>query len=836
MPITSSSVLLLIALLLMGVSSDSLADNSPLKLNPAHLSINGTLGSDSFQNRLSITAANSNISNLTFHPGNLEMISDRGEWMPSIWITSENVKVSPSNVKDISKGGEREYMVSVQGIPQSGRYSGNLYMSYDEQPGKPDKLTINLTAYKLNASSPIIRDMENSFFGLMGTGSGPYDLEIMEENGRAPIEVIKSLTTGINASMGDLINPDDKSLRLKGADIFEQGTVEIKEGRIIIHARFEPPDAEPGKYTGILTIKTARSLGPVLSIPVEMRIRSSSLLAALLIAFGLLISMFCEWWKGKGKEITAIRHDADRIQRELRVMARIECRKKIETLLKDVVENIYDDDLKAAREKVDRAGTELKSCAETKKKLDEKESAVGDLIEKMKEIERRASDILLNCGVENPDKSKVLDYISKNENCLLMLKRSIDRDLYPDLEEKIWNKIYRKEKSLIEIFNDQNDMISELDQLLGKMEELVRYLANFKGASKNMWITLAKVNIEQFRDIDSNEHVKVAIEQVDKRIDQLHDQRVRKLVNMLGPLKENSIVLKDSLKDPLRKQIEPLIDNLKEMEDSLVLYSAPESDNTRKMLEKIEKNLKGIRDPIEIKSEESSNKKIQAFVLQSTESLNAISAIRLVQERTAEEAEVKTPETSGSTQLVSEIEKPHPADVTDLTCDPENPLIGKPIRWTARAFEQKNDRTLYKFILNHEERRDWNADRTWEWTPNDNDKGGNILEVRARYEMTEASDGEPKYHKFELMPRDLGARDRFKMWWTPELQNWAGKNFLKTVAFLIVAYIGYVQLYANNPTFGAGNTQLEYLTLLLWGFGIQPGTEKAAELFKSLTA
>jgi uncharacterized coiled-coil protein SlyX len=316
-----------------------------------------------------------------------------------------------------------------------------------------------------------------------------------------------------------------------------------------------------------------------------MRIRSSSLLAALLIAFGLLISMFCEWWKGKGKEITAIRHDADRIQRELRVMARIECRKKIETLLKDVVENIYDDDLKAAREKVDRAGTELKSCAETKKKLDEKESAVGDLIEKMKEIERRASDILLNCGVENPDKSKVLDYISKNENCLLMLKRSIDRDLYPDLEEKIWNKIYRKEKSLIEIFNDQNDMISELDQLLGKMEELVRYLANFKGASKNMWITLAKVNIEQFRDIDSNEHVKVAIEQVDKRIDQLHDQRVRKLVNMLGPLKENSIILKDSLKDPLRKQIEPLIDNLKEMEDSLVLYSAPESDNTRKMLE-----------------------------------------------------------------------------------------------------------------------------------------------------------------------------------------------------------------------------------------------------------
>lgn len=840
MPITSF-LILLIALLLMGASSDSLADNSPLKLNPANISINGTLGSDSFQNRLSIIAANSNISNLTFHPGNLEMISDRGEWMPSIWITSENVKVSPSDVKDISKGGEQEFMVSVQGIPQSGRYSGKLYLSYDEQPGKPDKVTINLTAYKLNASGPIIREMENSFFGLMGIGSGPYDLEIMEENGRAPIEVIKSLTTGINASMGDLINPDDKSLRLKGADIFEQGKVEIKEGRIIIHTRFETPDAEPGKYTGILTIKTARSLGPVLSIPVEMRIRSSSFLAALLIAFGLLISMFCEWWKGKGKEITAIRHDADRIQRELRAMARIECRKKIETLLKDIVENIYDDDLKAAREKVDRADMELKRCAETKKKLDEKESAVGDLIKKMKEIERRASDILVNSGVENPDKSKVLEYLSKNEDGLLMLKRSIERGLYPGLEEKIWNEDYRKEKSLIEIFNDQNDMISELDQLLGKMEELVGYLANFKGDNKNMWITLAKVNIEQFRDIVSRDHVKAAIEQVDKRIGQLRDQSVCKLVDMLGPLKESAIGLCNSLspEDPLREQIEPLIDNLNEMEDSLALYPALESDNTLKTLEGIKKELEKIRGQIKIresKSEKFSYKEIQAFVLQSKESLNAISAIRLVQERAAEEAKVKTPETSGATPSVSEREKPHPADVTSLTWSPENPLIGKPIRWTARAFEQKNDRTLYKFVLNHEERRDWNADRTWEWTPNDNDKGGNILEVRARYEMTEAFDGEPKYHKFELMTRDLGARNRFKMWWTPELQNWAGKSFLKTVAFLIVAYIGYVQLYANNPTFGAGNTHLEYLTLLLWGFGIQPGTEKAAELFKSLTA
>lgn len=51
-----------------------------------------------------------------------------------------------------------------------------------------------------------------------------------------------------------------------------------------------------------------------------------------------------------------------------------------------------------------------------------------------------------------------------------------------------------------------------MSKLFGKMEELIRDIANLEQPA-DMWITLAKVNIEQFRDIDSNEHVKVAIEQ-----------------------------------------------------------------------------------------------------------------------------------------------------------------------------------------------------------------------------------------------------------------------------------------------------------------------------------
>lgn len=52
------------------------------------------------------------------------------------------------------------------------------------------------------------------------------------------------------------------------------------------------------------------------------------------------------------------------------------------------------------------------------------------------------------------------------------------------------------------------------------------------------------------------------------------------------------------------------------------------------------------------------------------------------------------------------------------------------------------------------------------------------------------------------------------------------------ISILLATFIGYSQLYANNPIFGAGHSPVyEYLALLLWGFSVEAGAAKVTDIF-----
>ena len=75
--------------------------------------------------------------------------------------------------------------------------------------------------------------------------------------------------------------------------------------------------------------------------------------------------------------------------------------------------------------------------------------------------------------------------------------------------------------------------------------------------------------------------------------------------------------------------------------------------------------------------------------------------------------------------------------------------------------------------------------------------------------------------------------DSFRQWWTPERKESTINIVLHLIAISILAVLGFSQLYANNPTFGARNVWEEYLALFLWGFGIQTGTATVTGVLKT---
>lgn len=75
--------------------------------------------------------------------------------------------------------------------------------------------------------------------------------------------------------------------------------------------------------------------------------------------------------------------------------------------------------------------------------------------------------------------------------------------------------------------------------------------------------------------------------------------------------------------------------------------------------------------------------------------------------------------------------------------------------------------------------------------------------------------------------------DSFRQWWIPERKEVTINIVLHLIAISILAVLGFSQLYANNPTFGARNVWEEYLALFLWGFGIQTGTATVTGVLKT---
>lgn len=794
---------------------------SPLQTTPQQILINGTLGVSSFQAPFNVTALNSNITDLSFAVGNLKMTAPTGEWMPNVLIPGSNILVTP-DIKTIRKGRIQEYVISVNNIPLSGRYNGSLYLTYKEQPdGVQEPLPISLVAYKLN-SSPIFLQFDNDF-PFIGGGTDPkqYPIELREDNGRIPLDVMESLNRSLKASLVEMVNSDDKSIRFGGIDYFKIESISKGSNSIILNAKFTNPNKTPGKYTGILTVYSNSSFWPIISVPVEMKIRLMPWWAAfLLILLGVVLSYRINDWNKKGREINNIQHKISGIREKTKGEITKTCKETLETKLKKAEEKLlYEGKLEDARKEVDSAETELEKCKNNKKELNERAKSIENLKGILEGNKKRANR-LISASPEECDKSPVIAiYLKKLQEKLNMLQNNLSNGCYNSTDAKVADYEISGgiEKSLNERLAELFQEVEKFTELLDNTETLKQYAEGTETDLRETFLVIIKKNLEAFKDISDKFDVKDLLKDVKNKRKQISKESTHKIIKYL-------INLKDTVKEEtLKLEIDELIDNLADDEELSLL---------QQKIEKLRKKVQDIhnakfkpfmqKDQISINYMFDSGARICATT--PTDRYKAIydslDAIAKVKEGTPRnEAQAK--------EIDSVILSPKP-----LPFD-KSFARGQSVIWTANTIPpSKNNEIEYMFSIGNQTSA-WTKDNTFPWTPQKTDKKFDTIHIRARYEKDPNSEKSNSYN-FELMPPEPDLSDWIKKLSSPEMKKWIYENAILIIAIAIASIVGLVQLYFSNSIFGAGNDILGYLTLIFWGFGIEASTAKVADLFKNL--
>ena len=819
---------------------------SSIDISPSLLQINGSLGKDTFQGQFNLTAVQSNISNLTFRPSNMQMDIAGGPLAPNIIIPSVDIQVSGE--KKIIMGQTEQYLLSVNNIPGSGKYTGELYINYEKQPAGKHVLPISLLAYKLNSSSSsILVSFENGVLSYFGTEDLNYELKLNKEYGFISPEVAKGMIVGLNIKLSELTNSDRSSI-INSVDIFKLIDKKYGDnGSILIQLNFKNGQFAPGKYTGNLIVGLNGSLQPLVIVPVELRVRSNKWLAFFLILIGVFGYLILNNWNTTGKERNDIERHVLKISTRMRKSSiPVQCCSKIEGILSNVQEFIHDKNLVDARKKVIEAESELKTCEDAKKKLDEKEESTKLLIIKLDKLRAQTILILKNYGQVKPSESEVITFIS---NKLLGDLNSLRNKIYKasSVDEKKWDNAMGGEKSVIDLFNECDTNINDYKKLIADFQDLKTDLESDQ-IPDNLKIKLntciGDSDAKEFRDINIINDVKTLSEKLQKRKNQLNDK------NKLNTCINEYNKLISELNEDEKKALE--------IESDYIIRALCSDYATSEDINKKIENIKKIRSQKRETPPSQKNSTIEAKWASSEKNFALLEYINKADHLNKSKKEDKSPNDDIRGSSSPEVFPAEPLKIGSIKADKgtldfvstiESKMIefwrletkeGEKVKWTAEASPVlKDERILFRFILNGKERRGWKADNIWIWTPTRMDDLDNRLKVEAKYD---GIGGEEviKILNIRWLRSEKNSWDKIKdEIYLPEFLSPEWKEaVMKTAIWIAVigslSFIGYVQLYSGNPTFGSGNTLLEYSTLIFWGFGIQAGTSKALDIVKAL--
>jgi hypothetical protein len=487
--ILSYSSCLLFAVILIGMLGSGTEGVSLVEVTPKQIEILGNIGSSSFQDPLTVLAAEGDISNLTFTSSNLMEATDGRSW-----ITSTNILVMPSDKKDIKKGQSRDFSITVQNVPSSGQYKGTLYVSYnDKQDTYREALPISVLAFKINATPPkILLKFEKAIL-FPDKDSIQWAADLNGERGWIPDSVISVLEGNMSAILGTLINGEDMS-QVRADQILQKAVVETASDRqglelnaTFINPQGRNPSLKAGKYIGTLMIRS-KDLGVVATLPVELQVRYSSLAAWILIALGIFTSILLQWWNTTGKKKNTL--DGDLLSLEEKVKgANItnKCREKINEKIWEARDFAHRGKLENAETSYTAANASLQDCETKKQGLDKQSNEIDSLISGWSTVEQKIKEIYPQIGKQPPTTA-----IMENSNLLKNYVPGIRKDL-ADLKKNIGIKYQdtveldltmKEQIASLQIFTAQRpDGI--LDSLLGLRKSINEIGENYRSELEN---------------------------------------------------------------------------------------------------------------------------------------------------------------------------------------------------------------------------------------------------------------------------------------------------------------------------------------------------------------
>lgn len=791
----------LILILLVGTGAGLAKAQSIAEITPKQIVISGIADVSPFQQPFTVRAVNDNITDLTFTSGNLMEVT-KGRY----WITGANVQITPE-VKSIKKGHSQDFVITVQNIPESGQYDGTITVSYKDQPVDAlDTISISVRSVKFSAvPHQIVLQFEKSILGHGGTSDAAWALVLNEDSRQAPQEMITTLAETTAVSIDPLVNGDDISQVIFPEQILVQyPDIENRSAGqgLTIKLNFTNPQADAGKYTGTLTVRSTDH-GLITSVPVEAQVRYSSWLAWILIVAGIIISMLISWWNTTGKKKNAIEIDAWKLREKLKTSDITgKCEDEINEMLNDVRELLDENDWEKAQKKVEVAENKLKTCKINKINLCKKATEVKGLVSELEKVEEKVKEIV--CA-NNADEPKVLkEYLPSIKGALEKLKRDIDQEIYQSVDETL-NQEVDKKKEKINKFKARApagllDSLAELEDDLERLQDPV-----YREMFEKEFIKHIK---KQLCDIDRDKDLDDVSEAIKKASGDL-----KKFETLVGEIELFEQKIKDKEKNfDMTKAEEAMTDCKSYLKDGKIPWAEGQMIKLKKAVE----------EAVVKKSKEINARFSGLNIYKSLKEgdLPKDAEIELRDLLDLEENLLKTAPHEAETTSTTEAPAVPPGCLFSLGMDYNQYLNDGPVSDALKKALCTQD-----MFLSCKAKITKKDDNHWE-----------IVDGKNRYKLEDTGTQLNIYQpvKSNLLLQKLKLLLQFT-WFTPERKELAITILLFIVAIPILAIIGFDQLYANNPIFGAKNVLMEHLALFLWGFGIQTGTATVADVLKTFT-
>ncbi|HEX2091588.1 MAG TPA: hypothetical protein VHG28_04265 [Longimicrobiaceae bacterium] len=420
---------------------------SPAGISPQAIELVGIVGAASSQQRFTLEAAR-DLRDLTFVRGALRR-SGGADTIPGSFV-----EITPV-VTTLRRGERQEFVVTVNSVPAPGTYGGWIEVSYaGKAEGAREGIQLSLSAARLTTiPARGVLEFANAAWGMGRTREDGIAIGLDAGDERVSSTLLGRLAREIQFGVTPLVRTGKEWETIVLRPVRDTTFRADEDAQYLL--KFPNPGAEPGVYTGKLTLKSSQ-VGTIATVPLEVRVRGAEWLAWLLLLVGLGTSWWVTHWNTVGRRKNSLRGELMAVEARLeRANVTARRRRELTAELDAVRRHLEQGRLEQAEQVVRGASAGIEEASAKKTALQEKAAEVHKVRAGFRSVADRVRE-------EAGAQASVLRYVERIDQRLGAIASDIEGERYEDAADE-------RLRASVEA---GSGAARDLDSLLGDLKEI----------------------------------------------------------------------------------------------------------------------------------------------------------------------------------------------------------------------------------------------------------------------------------------------------------------------------------------------------------------------------